>query len=131
MSSPLEMSAISTLDMQGAEAAIRVALAEEGFGVLTEIDVASTLKEKIDVERPPFKILGACSPHLAHRALEHDEAIGLLLPCNVTLSQTSDGVRVSIVDPIVMLGVANEAGEMHELASEAKAKLKRALSSVS
>lgn len=130
MSNPLEMSALSTLNMDEAEAAIRQALGDEGFGVLTEIDVAATLKQKIDIDRSPYKILGACNPHLAHRALNYDEAVGLLLPCNVTLSQTDAGVRVSIVDPIVLLGAAGEAPEMQELASEAKVKLKRALASI-
>jgi len=130
MSNPLEMSVMSTLGMEEAEAAIRQALGDEGFGVLTEIDVAATLKQKIDVDRSPYKILGACNPHLANQALNHDEAIGLLLPCNVTLSQTDAGVRVSIVDPIVMLGAAGEAPEMRELASEAQVKLKRALASI-
>ena len=130
MKNPLEMSVMSTLGMEDAEAAVREALAQQGFGVLTEIDVAATLKEKIDVDRPPFKILGACNPHLAHQALSHDEAIGLLLPCNVTIAQTDSGTRVSIVDPIVMLGVAGDAGEMHELATEAKTKLERALAAI-
>lgn len=128
---PLGMSAVLPLSMEDAETAIREALSVEGFGILTEIDVAATLKQKIDVDRPPYKILGACNPHLAHRAISHDEAIGLLLPCNVTLADDANGTRVSIVDPLMMLGVAGDDPDMHELATEAKVKLERALASVS
>lgn len=95
-----------------AEAAIRAALAEQGFGVLTEIDVAATLKAKLDVDRPPLKILGACNPTFAHRALEHDPSVALLLPCNVVLEATDGGTRVSAVDPralIVDPGMADVA----------------------
>jgi uncharacterized protein (DUF302 family) len=120
----------TALSMEAAEAAIRSALMEEGFGVLTEIDVAATLKTKIDVDRSPYKILGACNPSLANQALNHDEAIGLLLPCNVTLSETDAGTVVSVVDPEVMLGIAGDSAEMAQLASEARTKLERALNTL-
>ena len=109
---------------------MRAALAEEGFGVLTEIDVAAVLKAKIDVDRAPFKILGACNPHLANRALGHDEAIGLLLPCNVTLSQTDAGTVVSVIDPMQMLAVAGDSDDVEDLAGEAREKLDRAILSL-
>ncbi len=124
------MSVATPLDMDEADAAVRSALAEEGFGVLTEIDVAATLKAKIDVDRSPYRILGACNPVLAHQALEHDEQIGLLLPCNVTLSATEEGTAVSIVDPTVMLGIAGESAEMARLAKEARTRLERALATL-
>lgn len=90
----------TSLSMSDAETAIRAALAENGFGVLTEIDVAATLKAKLDIERSPMKILGACNPGFAHRALEIDPSVSLLLPCNVVLSELPDGtVRVAAVDP--------------------------------
>ena len=111
------------LSMEAAEAAVREELAAVGFGVLTEIDVQATLKTKIDVDRPPYKILGACNPVLANQALTHDEAIGLLLPCNVTLSDHGNGTTVSIVDPIVMLGIAGDDPQMMALAAEAREKL--------
>ena len=125
------MTVSTNLGMDAAEEQIRAALAEEGFGVLTEIDVAATLKAKIDVDRAPYKILGACNPTLANAALGHDEAIGLLLPCNVTLSATGDGTRVSVVDPQMMLATASESEDMRTLATEARAKLERALHALS
>lgn len=121
------MTVRTSLSMDDAEAEIRSALADEGFGVLTEIDVAATLKAKLDVDRAAYKILGACNPQLANQALQHDEAIGLLLPCNVTLSDTGAGTVVSAVDPKVMLGIAGESPEMMQLASEARVKLQRAI----
>jgi uncharacterized protein (DUF302 family) len=88
------------LPMADAEAAIRETLGAEGFGVLTEIDVAATLKSKIGVDRPPLKILGACNPNFAHKALELDPSTSLLLPCNVVLEAAEGGgTRVAIVDP--------------------------------
>ncbi|OGN94168.1 MAG: ABC transporter ATP-binding protein [Chloroflexi bacterium RBG_13_48_10] len=84
------------------------ALKSQGFGVLTEIDVQKTLKQKIDVDFKPFQILGACNPRFAYRALSADDEIGLLLPCNVVLKQESDGVVVSIQDPEVMFSVVDE-----------------------
>lgn len=101
------------------------ALKVEGFGVLTEIDVKETLKKKIDVDFRPYKILGACNPTLSHRALTAAPEVGLLLPCNVTVSQEGEGViAVSIVDPIAMLGVVRHP-ELESVASEARAKLER------
>ena len=84
------------------------ALKTQGFGVLTEIDIQKTLKQKIDVDFKPYQILGACNPRFAYRALSADESIGLLLPCNVVLMQESDGVVVSIQDPEVMFSVVDE-----------------------
>jgi uncharacterized protein (DUF302 family) len=84
------------------------ALKSQGFGVLTEIDVQKTLKQKIDVDFKPYQILGACNPRFAYRALSADDSIGLLLPCNVVLMQESDGVVVSIQDPEVMFSVVDE-----------------------
>ncbi len=84
------------------------ALKVQGFGILTEIDVQKTLKQKLDVDFKPYQILGACNPHFAHKALTADEAIGLLLPCNVVLRQDEDGVDVSIQDPEVMFSVVDE-----------------------
>lgn len=101
------------------------ALKVEGFGVLTEIDVKETLKKKLDVDFPPYKILGACNPSLAHRALTIDPQVGLLLPCNVTVRQLEDGSsEVSLVDPLVMLGVITNPG-LKEVAAEARIRLEK------
>jgi uncharacterized protein (DUF302 family) len=91
---------------------VKEALKAEGFGVLTEIDVRQTLREKLGVEIEPFLILGACNPHVAHRALEKEPEIGLLLPCNVVVQVAGDGCRVEIVDPEAMLGIAGESSSL-------------------
>jgi uncharacterized protein (DUF302 family) len=101
------------------------ALKVEGFGVLTEIDVQATLKQKLGVEHPPHKILGACNPPLAHRALMAAPEVGLLLPCNVTVRQLPDGqVEIALVDPLMMLGVVPHP-ELRPVAEEARARLQR------
>ncbi len=124
------MSVDVDLSMADAEDAIRSALGDEGFGILTEIDVAATLKTKLDIDRPAYKILGACNPTLANEALEHDEQVGLLLPCNVTLSDNGTGTTVSVVDPVVMLEAGNKDGSLDVLAATARASLQRALAVV-
>jgi len=107
------------------------ALKTEGFGVLTEIDVKATLKKKLDVDFRPYKILGACNPPLVHRALTADSQIGLLLPCNVVVTQSDhDTVQVSIVDPLSMLGLV-QAAEVESVAQDARARLERVAGSLS
>ncbi len=102
------------------------ALKVEGFGVLTEIDVKDTLKQKLDVDYRPYKILGACNPALAYRALSAAPEAGLLLPCNVTIAYVADNVtEVAIVDPVSMLGFVNHP-ELEPVAAEAHARLDRA-----
>ena len=101
------------------------ALKNEGFGVLTEIDVKETLKKKLDVDFRPYKILGACNPPLAYRALNATPEVGLLLPCNVTVSYVEDNVtEVAIVDPLSMLGIINHP-ELESVAEEARTRLDR------
>lgn len=100
------------------------ALKAEGFGVLTEIDVKATLKKKLDVDFRPYKILGACNPPLAYRALTAAPEVGLLLPCNVTVAQADDGVEVSLVDPISMLGFVAHP-DLEPFAEEARQRLAR------
>ena len=103
---------------------VKDALKTEGFGVLTEIDVRKTMREKLGVEMEPYIILGACNPPLAHRALEQEPDIGLLLPCNVVVRAEGAASRVDIADPQAMLGiVGNEI--LHAVAVEAKQRLQR------
>lgn len=117
-------------DFETAIQRVTDALKVEGFGVLTEINVKETLKKKIDVDFRPYKILGACNPTLAHRALTTAPQVGLLLPCNVTVSQESEGlVNVSIVDPIAMLGILQRP-DLEAVAQEARAKLERVAASL-
>src|SRR5512139_2049282 len=104
---------------------VTAALKAEGFGVLTEIDVKETLKKKLDVDFRPYKILGACNPPLAYRALSAAPEVGLLLPCNVTVSYVEDGVTdVSLIDPLAMLGVVPHP-DLQPVADEAGARLDR------
>jgi len=100
------------------------ALKAEGFGVLTTIDVKTTLKQKIDADFYPYVILGACNPHLGYRALQAEPAVGLLLPCNVIVYEEEGGSVVSIVDPLVMMQVSSNA-VLCDVAQEAHAKLTR------
>ena len=109
-------------DPATAEQRMRVALEDEGFGVLTEIDVQATLREKLDQQMEPYTILGACNPPLAHQALEADPAIGGLLPCNVVVrAHPEGGTELIAIDPDRMLGLAEEVGAGLRRALEAAA----------
>lgn len=105
-------------------------LKKEGFGVLTEIDVRATLKQKIDVDFRPYKILGACNPHLAHKALSLVPQMGLMLPCNVTVSQEGDGrILVSIINPQQMMGMVKHP-ELEAIACDAEERMRRVASAL-
>jgi uncharacterized protein (DUF302 family) len=108
---------------------IEQALAREGFGVLTRIDVKETLKQKLGVDRSPFVILGACNPALAHRALVLEPEVGLLLPCNVVVREVGPGkTRVEAINPSAMMSLFPDAG-LDEVAAEAARRLSRAIES--
>lgn len=108
---------------------VKEALKVEGFGVLTEIDVQRTLREKLGQEMERYLILGACNPQLAHQALDREREIGLLLPCNVVVRGVEGGTWVGIADPQALLSVTGNPA-LDELAAEAKARLRRALDSL-
>jgi uncharacterized protein (DUF302 family) len=112
-----------------AVAKVQSALKEQGFGILTEIDVKETLKKKLDVDYPNYKILGACNPPLAKRALDTDKEVGTLLPCNVIVYDTSDGIQVSIQSPVEMMKVLNNE-RLDDVAQEAESKLRKVLESL-
>lgn len=105
------------------------ALKAEGFGVLTEIDVTSTLKKKLDLDFRRYVILGACNPHLAHRALEAELGIGLLLPCNVCVWEENGGSVVSIAKPTAMFELVDRE-DVQPVAQEADERLRRALAQI-
>ena len=107
----------------------RAALAEQGFGVLTEIDVQATLKAKLDQDMEPYVILGACNPQLAHQALEVDRAIGLLLPCNVVVRRDGDRTLVQALDPQVMVSLPGLPA-LQPVADDAGRRLAAALQAV-
>ncbi len=102
-------------------------LKKEGFGVLTEIDVKETLKKKIDVDIKKYKILGACNPHFAHKALQVENKLGVLLPCNVIVQELENGnIEVSAVDPIASMGFVNNSA-LEDIANEVQQKLKNVI----
>jgi len=107
----------------------REALAAEGFGILTEIDVQKTLKEKINADFRRYVILGSCNPPLAHRALSAEPDVGLLLPCNVIVYEEGEGSVAAAINPDIMVRIFDSA-EMRAVATEAGAKLRRAIESI-
>lgn len=121
-----------TLRMAFDEAVIRAtaALKEEGFGVLTEIDVRATLKTKLDVDFPNYRILGACNPELAYKALTLENKVGTMLPCNVVVRDAGDGqTEVAAIDPVAsMLAIDNLA--LKRTAEEVRAKLERMIAAL-
>lgn len=121
-----------TLDVSFEEAdqRVRAALKDEGFGVLTEIDVKATLKEKLDVDFQQYEILGACNPPLAHQALQHEIDIGLLLPCNVVVRALDDGrTVVEAMDPVQQLSVADNP-DLPPMAQQVRERMERVIAAL-
>ncbi|MBK9099469.1 MAG: DUF302 domain-containing protein [bacterium] len=117
------------LQFEDAIEKVTEALKQEGFGILTEIDVKETLKKKLDVDFRPYKILGACNPPFAHKALEAENKIGTMLPCNVIVQQLEGGVEVAAVDPVAsMVAVKND--QLNEIASTIRNKLRSVIESL-
>ena len=94
---------ITGADIDAVDARARAALAEHGFGVLTEIDVKATMKKKLDLDMPPYRILGACNPKMAHQAIGLEPRVGAMLPCNVILRELDGGIEVSAIDPVASM----------------------------
>jgi len=117
------------LGFDEAVARVTEALAKEGFGVLTEIDVAATLKKKLGLDMPPYRILGACNPQFAHQAIELEPQIGALLPCNVVVREDKGKTRVEIMDPQAVLQLV-ERPEIEGIAAEVRKRLERVIATL-
>ena len=116
---------IAETDFDAVDARTRAALAANGFGVLTEIDVKATMKKKLDVEMPAYRILGACNPKMAHQAIGMEPRVGAMLPCNVILREVTGGVEVSAIDPVASMQAIDNpeltavAGQVRDLLAKA------------
>ena len=117
---------ITDSDFEQVDSRVRAALAEKGFGILTEIDVKATMKKKLDVNMDAYRILGACNPKLAYKAIGVEPKVGAMLPCNVILRQVDGGVEVSAVDPVASMSSIDNA-RLTEVASEVQAMLADAI----
>lgn len=117
------------LSFDEAIAAVTAALAKEGFGIVSEINVTDTLRKKIGVEFRPYKILGACNPTFAHRAIEAEANIGVMMPCNVVVQTMGSGVQVAAIDPLVAMQATGNA-DLAEFASAVSTRLQRVIESL-
>lgn len=117
---------ITDSDFEQVDSRVRAALAEKGFGILTEIDVKATMKKKLDVDMDPYLILGACNPKMAHQAIGIEPKVGAMLPCNVILRQVKGGVEVSAVDPVASMAAIDNS-RLKEVAGEVRTMLADAI----
>ena len=120
---------ITQLPFADAVARVRESLKEEGFGVLTEIDVQATLREKLGAQMEPYLILGACNPTFAHRALQVEPDLGALLPCNVAVYEQDGATHVSAVDPVAMLGIVGNP-DLEPIGRQIRERVERAVEAV-
>lgn len=127
MTEPLAFQVLVTDPYEAALEKVIAALKDEGFGVLTRIDVQATMKQKLGADFRPYAILGACNPPLAHKALETLPEVGVVLPCNVTVEEWEGGSRVSIANPAAMIGVGglDQHEALQDVMAEARARLLR------
>jgi uncharacterized protein (DUF302 family) len=119
----------STLGFEEAIEKVTEALKSEGFGILTEIDVKETLKKKLDVDFRPYKILGACNPPFAYQALQAEDKVGIMLPCNVIVQEKENGVEIAAVDPVASMQAIDNP-KLGKIADEIRLKLRRAIDSI-
>lgn len=120
---------IEDADFDAVDARIRAALAAHGFGILTEIDVKATMKKKLNVEMPPYRILGACNPQMAYQAIGMEPRVGAMLPCNVILREVAAGVEVSAIDPVAsMQAIDNPA--LHAVSKQVRDLLAKAVAAI-
>ncbi len=120
---------ISAVGIDDIDARTRKALANHGFGVLTDIDVKATMKKKLDVEMPAYRILGACNPKMAHQAIGIEPRVGAMLPCNVILREVADGVEVSAIDPVASMQAIDNA-ELTAIAGQVRELLAKAVEAI-
>jgi uncharacterized protein (DUF302 family) len=120
---------IAGADFAAVDARTRAALTDKGFGTLTEIDVKATMKKKLDVEMPAYRILGACNPKMAHEAIGIEPRVGAMLPCNVILREVTGGVEVSAIDPVASMQAIDNA-ELHAVAGQVRDLLKKAVEAI-
>lgn len=120
---------IDGLTLQEADSRTRAALAGQGFGVLTEIDVAATMKKKLDADMPGYRILGACNPGMAFSAIGMEPRVGAMLPCNVILREVAGGIEISAIDPVASMQVIDNPG-LHAVAGRVRDLLRKAVEAV-
>jgi uncharacterized protein (DUF302 family) len=120
---------INGAEFEAVDARTHAALADNGFGILTEIDVKATMKKKLDVEMPAYRILGACNPKMAHEAIGIEPRVGAMLPCNVILRDVDGGVEVSAIDPVASMQAIDNAA-LHAVAGQVRDLLAKAVEEI-
>ena len=120
---------IADAGFDAVDARTRAALADKGFGILTEIDVTATMKKKLDVEMPAYRILGACNPKMAHQSIGMEPRVGAMLPCNVILREVDGGIEVSAIDPVASMQAIDNAA-LHAVAGQVRDLLADAVAAI-